>query len=163
MGPEIAVALISIVVSIAGIAKGLRAWFERNDTKVCIEVDGMKIAIGEVRPEAVEELVKVLTKGRGQATTKSPEAGFVLAEVLLFLVPGIIALLFAGAFVYLSIANQTVPNYTTPKELTAAMTTIIGYYFGVGASTAASKSNTVTASELEQKLAAALKSPQGAM
>jgi len=162
MGAEIAVALISIVVSIAGIAKGLRTWFDGNDKKVCIEVDGMKFAVGEMRPETVEELMKVLTKPPA-TTNKSPEGGFVLAEVLLFLVPGIIAVLFAAAFVYLAIANQNVPNYATPKELTAAMTTIIGYYFGVGASAAASKSNTVTVNELQQKLVTQMKSSQGAV
>ncbi|MGA2939222.1 MAG: hypothetical protein ABSF52_19290 [Syntrophobacteraceae bacterium] len=60
--------------------------------------------------------------------------GHVAVEALLLIVPGIIALMFAGTFVYLLIANQGDPNYSTPKELTAAMTTIIGYYFGIGAS-----------------------------
>ncbi len=62
--------------------------------------------------------------------------GYVTAEALLVIVPGIIALLFAGTFVYLLIANQGNPNYSTPTELSAAMTTIIGYYFGIGTSKA---------------------------
>ena len=63
-------------------------------------------------------------------------SGYVAVEALLLIVPGIIALMFAGTFVYLLIANQENPNYSTPKELTAAMTTIIGYYFGIGTSSA---------------------------
>ncbi len=58
--------------------------------------------------------------------------GYVSVEALLLIVSGIIALMFAGTFVCLLIANQGNPNDSTPKELTAAMTTIIGYYFGIG-------------------------------
>jgi hypothetical protein len=83
---------------------------------------------------------------------KIGQEGYAGVEALLLIVPGIIALLFAGTFVYLLIHNQGNPNYSTPKELGAAMTTIIGYYFGVGAASAINKSKAISVDELNQLL-----------
>ena len=58
---------------------------------------------------------------------------------LLCVVPGLIALLFAATFAYLLIANNQTPNYTVPKELDSAIKVIIGYLFGVGASSKANE------------------------
>ena len=58
--------------------------------------------------------------------------------------------LFAGTFVYLLIKNSASPTYATPTELTTAMTAIIGYYFGVGASSAFRAGKTVTEERVKE-------------
>ena len=86
-------------------------------------------------------------------TKKNDERGFILSDLFLYFVPGVIALLFAGTFVYLLISNQATPEYTTPKELSSAMTMIIGYFFGVGVSSAANKGKTLTEEDIKGLLA----------
>ncbi len=78
------------------------------------------------------------------------EHGFVISDFFLYFVPGIIALLFAGTFVYLVVQNQENPNYSAPKELGSAMTMIIGYFFGMGVSSVADKGNTLTEEDVKR-------------
>jgi len=78
------------------------------------------------------------------------EHGFFISDFFLYFVPGIIALLFAGTFVYLVVQNQENPNYSAPKELGSAMTMIIGYFFGMGVSSVANKGNTLTEEDVKR-------------
>lgn len=97
----------------------------------------------------LEKLIEILQRNRDvRIKTKKmkhyKEHGFVISEFFVYFVPGIIALLFVGTFVYLVVQNQGNPNYSTPKELGTAMTMIIGYFFGVGVSSAVNKGKTLT-------------------
>ncbi len=159
-------ALLSSIAGIVGITAGIKSWLDRQLrplTKIKFEVKGESIEVAGLSDEQIKKIVSDIAalsdtmKNQKLGESKGPprpdpESGLVSVEALLLIVPGVIALMFAGTFIYLIIANQANPGYSTPKELGAAMTTIIGYYFGVGASTAINKSKTVSLEELSQQL-----------
>jgi len=160
MGLEITVTTLTAVAAVLGILLWASRWLAREKkSEFTIETDGQKIEIpSDLSAEELRKLLEIIkespkgTKKKEQSATSS-ESGFVTTEFLLFVVPGVIALLFAGTFIYLLVANQNTPNYATPKELSAALTTILGYYFGVGASTAANKGKTVSARDVKKLIA----------
>ena len=64
-----------------------------------------------------------------------------MLEVVMTLVPALIALALVVAFVYLVIENSAVVDYEVPGALVNSLTTILGYYFGVATTTAATKTS----------------------
>lgn len=159
MSVEIITAALSFVIGILGILIGVKNLISsKRKKKIRLKIDDKIIDISEVEKELI---LKVLKSSRvkkrphtiGKTSSKKlSQEGYAGVEALLLIVPGIIALLFAITFVYLLIHNQENPTYSTPKELGAAMTTIIGYYFGVGASSAINKSKTISAEALNREL-----------
>jgi hypothetical protein len=105
-------------------------------------------------PEAKElgEKVKQIIGENVEIRKGKPpnDAGLVIIDFLICIVPGVIALLFAGTYLYLLMANRQDPNYETPKELSSAMTTIIGYLFGMGVSHATDRAVTLTGDEVRR-------------
>ena len=79
---------------------------------------------------------------------KNNEAGLASNEFLVYIVPAIIAILFAVTYLYLIIAHQGETNYSVPKELTSLMTTIIGYFFGMGVANATNKGKPLSKDEI---------------
>lgn len=153
MGLELTVMLVSSIAGLLGLIKGVYTWLQRNNqVTITVQLDsGRKYEINtsQVSKEDIEKLLLRLTEpSETKSTPASKETGSVLAEVLLLIIPGLIALMLAGTFIYLLIVNQVTPNYSTPKELGAAMTTIMGYYFGLGASAAANKGQVLSPEEV---------------
>jgi hypothetical protein len=163
MSVEIITTALSGIMGLIGVIVGIKNWVRpKQKMKFKIEIDDKIVDLSEVKSELEKELIlKVLgdTKSAGASLKadktlgkKVNQEGYADIEALLLVVPGIIAILFAGTFIYLLIHNQGNPDYSTPKELGAAMTTIIGYYFGIGASSAINKSKTVSVEELIKQL-----------
>lgn len=150
-----AVGVSGLVSVIVGITK---TYFSRKaEHHIKIQMgDGKILEIDRSRTsnDEIEKLLDLLAETESpkekKSTFTSKESGGVLSEVLLLIIPGIIALMLAGTFIYLLIANQSIPNYSTPKELGGAMTTIMGYYFGLGASSVANKSEVLTHEQVKK-------------
>ena len=60
--------------------------------------------------------------------------GFLYVEVLVYVIPAMISLCLVGTFIYLIINNQSTPDYKCPEELRSGLSTVLGFYFGMGAS-----------------------------
>jgi hypothetical protein len=155
-GIEFLLAFGVISAGISGIIAGIKRLFRKK--KVTVELkDGTKVELksDQVTPEQIQVILDSLAdRPKTSGVPRSTESGTVVLEILLLVIPGIIALLFAGAFIYLLLQNQGNPNYSTPEELRGAMTTIIGYYFGLGAAKALNSVDTVSASQLLEMLQA---------
>ena len=155
---EIILAIASGFAGIIGFGKGLFELRRRKEKRtITISIKGgEKIEIpADTPPKDLEKLIEKLQQTERieiDLRTKEHmnERGFVAGEFFLYLVPGIIALLFAITFVYLLISNRQDSNYKTPQELSSAMTVIIGYFFGVGVSAAANKSKTLTSEDIKR-------------
>ena len=163
----------AVTAGIAGIFSGIKRVFFKKETdfKIKLHSDGPKVDLDmaaldkyldtltneqaqmlEQLSKAMERLEKLSEDRKPPSGHNSKEEGKILLDVLLLIVPGIIALGFAGTFIYLLIQNQDKPDYSTPKELQGAMTTIIGYYFGLGAATAMDKGQVVSAEDIAKAL-----------
>lgn len=159
LGIEVVLTMITAIVGISGVLKTIIDLFikkKRDISKITIQgKNGDKIEIPADIP--VKDIEKLLRKVSAididdilkYDKTKNEE-GFVISEFFLYFVPGVIALLFAGTFIYLIVSHQQDPNYTTPKELSSAMTMIIGYFFGIGVSSAANKGKTLTENDIKR-------------
>src|SRR5262245_14105641 len=125
MGVEVFVALVT---AIAGLMSVVLALYRRvRDLKYESESEPIMMEIGDIKieiprntsDEDVKHLLELVRKNKVSEIKKkvrhatSSQAGSVAIDILLLIVPGIIALLFAGTFIYLLVANQNVPNYTT--------------------------------------------------
>ncbi len=147
---------VSVVTGVIGVILGMKSYLKpvRKNRELRIEIGDRAIDLSKMNNldinKILESIEKIQADKQENADAHRRQAGYVSVEALLLIVPGIIALMFAGTFIYLLIANQGNPNYSTPKELTAAMTTIIGYYFGIGASTAIRKSKTITPEDFKK-------------
>jgi hypothetical protein len=151
------VAVIAALLGIAailGFSLGFRKRYRKSNISIRMHT-GQKYELPpDIPKEDLDRLIEKISSDSEIVITKpkkntlTDDAGIVLIDFFLFIVPAIIALLFAGTFAYLLIAHQNNPDYATPKELSAAMTTIIGYFFGVGATTAANKGKTLTMEEI---------------
>ena len=159
LGIDIVLAITSSVIGITGIVKAVSEFLQSKKGKSSIKIsisEGNRIEIpGNTSPEEIEKLIEKLQQIDNievelKKDALNNEKGFILSEVFLYLVPGIIALLFSGTFIYLIVNHQDKPNYTTPKELSSAMTMIIGYFFGVGAAAASNKGKTLTPDEIKK-------------
>jgi hypothetical protein len=161
MGFEIVIAIFSAIVGFFGLIKGINTRLPcKNKMTIRLELeDGRRFGFDttNIKNEDVEKLLLWLTETtNAERSNASKESGSVALDVLLLVIPGLIALLLVGVFVYLLVANQSNPDYTAPKELSVAMTTIIGYYFGIGASTAINKGKTLTPDEIRALLQGSL-------
>lgn len=158
-GLEVLLAVGAASAGISGIIAGFKRLFrKKSDVKVTIELkDGTKLELksDEVKPEQIQVILDSLAdRPKTVEASRSTERGTVVLDILLLVIPGFIALLFAGTFVYLLLQNQGNPSYSTPEELRGAMTTIIGYCFGLGAATAVNSGNTVSEDRLREMLQA---------
>ncbi len=132
-----------------------RFFRRKKDKTITIKMEnGSKYEIPSDLPG--EDFKKLLIKLKSLENTeakkakKNNEAGFVSNDILVYIVPAIIAILFAVTFLYLIITNQGKPNYSVPKELSSAMTIIIGYFFGIGAANATNKGKTLSRDEINE-------------
>jgi len=159
MSMEFIVPVLSVVAGIGGIIAASRSWTTKSKAKKSIKLqigDLEKFEISsDVTDEELDRLIEILRKklveGHSIPTPKrSKESGFITQEFFLLGVPGIIALLLFITFIYLIVQNQANTDYATPKELNTAMTTILGYYFGIGASTATSKGKILSTTEVRE-------------
>jgi hypothetical protein len=147
---------MSLILGIAGIVVGIvKRFVSRKVNRIIIQSEDERINIpANISKEDLEKLREKLKEIEiGEIELKkdvSKNSGLIKIDFLILVVPGIIALLFAGTFIYLIVSHQDTPNYTTPKELGAAMTTIIGYYFGIGASAAVNKGKTLSLEEIKK-------------
>ncbi|WP_320151037.1 hypothetical protein [uncultured Tolumonas sp.] len=82
------------------------------------ELSAIEMKIAELRP---------------QKYFKNRQNGSVTQELLLHIVPVVIALSFTFTLIYLLIINQNNQNYQSPEVLKNGLSIIIGYYFGVAA------------------------------
>lgn len=160
MGIEIIIASFAALLGILSLFKGIFSYKNKEDKTILMKLkDGTILKIpSDISNKDFEKLIPKLRdvetidniKTKLKKNENLNEAGFISSEFFLFFVPGIIALLFAGTFVYLIIVKRDIPNYSTPKELGSAMTTIIGYFFGVGVTTAANKGKTLELSDVKK-------------
>lgn len=157
MNIEVILASATTLLGFIGIVIGLRLFLSRKGRSISIKVKigDTIVEVNGVKKEDVSKVLEKLTlieqaEPEKKVRKDNGQEGYASVEALLLIVPGIIALLFAGTFIYLIITNQGNPNYSTPKELSAAMTTIIGYYFGIGASSAINKGKIISIEEWEK-------------
>lgn len=156
---ETGIVVASMVAGVVGLLSSVAKKKSTHSRNISIKVgDSESINISsDVSEQDLETLLIKLREVRQDQETKSHEStsqsGFISTEFLLLGVPGIIALMFALVFLYLVVDNQHVQNYSTPKELGAAMTIILGYYFGVGASAAANKGKVLSAEDVKKLIA----------
>ena len=162
-GIEIVLASVGGILGVSSVIKSITNMYRQN-----IEIKKLKITLGDgqnfkiasdVSDKDLEELlvklrntpdVDIVSKVKESHSNGANEGGFVTSEFLMYFVPGIIAIAFAGTFIYLTINNQGLKDYAIPKELSTAMTTIIGYFFGVGVSNATNKSPTLTTEDIRR-------------
>ena len=153
MGLEIIGMLITGIAGLVSLIHGTHTWMKRGSkSSITFESNGQRYVIdsSQVSKEHIDKLLLQVTEPtKEKETPTSKETGNVLAEALLLIIPGVIALMLAGTFIYLLIVNQATPNYSTPKELGSAMTTIIGYYFGLGASLAINKAEVLSPDQVK--------------
>ncbi|MFZ2725279.1 MAG: hypothetical protein WAX77_03405 [Methylococcaceae bacterium] len=158
IGFEIAIAIISTIVSSFSLVQGIKKFKHRKESSVSeIKIklktgDIYEINTNNLSIKDIEEIILQLAKEdieKNIEPVNSKETGNILLEVLLLIIPAIIALLFAVTFVYLLVKNEANQQYATPKELQAAMTTILGYYFGIGASSAVNKGKILSPEEIK--------------
>jgi hypothetical protein len=157
---DVLFASVSAIAGMASIAKTIINHRKKGqDQSIFIQLSGkererVKIP-ADIPMEDLKKLIERLNQiDNIETALSSPkpkdQAGFVVSDFFLYLVPGFIALLFAGTFVYLLVLNRQNPNYATPKELSSAMTMIIGYFFGVGVSSVANKSKSLNMEEIKK-------------
>jgi len=147
------VGLMGVFTLIFNLKKG---FFKRKkDKTITIKMEnGSKYEIPSDLPE--EDFKKLLIKLKSLENTdakkaiKNNEAGLVSTDILVQLVPAIIAILFTVTYLYLIIANKGKTDYSVPKELTSAMTTIIGYFFGIGVANATNKGKPLSKDEINE-------------
>jgi len=132
-----------------------RFFKRKKDKIITIKMrNGSKYEIPSDLPE--EDFKKLFIKLKSLENTdvkkvqKNNEAGLVSNDFLVYIVPAIIAILFAVTFLYLIIANQGKTDYSVPNELTSAMTTIIGYFFGIGVANATNKGKPLSKYEINE-------------
>lgn len=135
-----------------------------RNSKITVQKNGCKLEIPCEYPlDKSRELIRILSGNDSDLTnigvTREREItghrkdkSKVTSEILVLFVPAIIALLFAGTLAYLVIANQDHAEYIPPESLRNAISIIIGYYFGVGASTLLPKTKTLSEDEVKQFL-----------
>lgn len=173
---EVLIAIASAAFGVLGIYIGVSNILRRGKepksavTTLAIERYGERLEV-DTKTLSADELEKVFQaltrvserKKRRSVTRAAPtqEQGYITSEFLVYVVPGVIALLFAIAFVYLLVHNDGTAGYSVPKELTTAMTTIVGYYFGIGASAATHKAKHLTAAEARRLIATQAKTRDG--
>ena len=154
---EIITAFLAGLMGVFTLTSSLKKrFFERKkDKTITIKMEnGSKFEIPSNLPE--EDFKKLIIKLKSLENTdvkkaqKNNEAGLVYNEFLVYIVPAIIAVLFAVTFLYLIIANQGKPDYSVPKELSSAMTTIIGYFFGIGVANATNKGKPLSKYEINE-------------
>jgi len=147
------VGLMGVFTLIFNLKEG---FFKRKkDKTITIKMrNGSKYEIPSDLPE--EDFKKLFIKLKSLENTdvkkvqKNNEAGLVSNDFLVYIVPAIIAILFAVTFLYLIIANQGKTDYSVPNELTSAMTTIIGYFFGIGVANATNKGKPLSKYEINE-------------
>jgi len=147
------VGLIGVFTLIFNLKEG---FFKRKkDKTITIKMrNGSKYEIPSDLPE--EDFKKLFIKLKSLENTdvkkvqKNNEAGLASNDFLVYIVPAIIAILFAVTFLYLIIANQGKTDYSVPNELTSAMTTIIGYFFGIGVANATNKGKPLSKYEINE-------------
>lgn len=81
---------------------------------------------------------------------KEKENGYVVRDFLIYVIPGIIAVLFSGTYVYLIISNQHVQNYKAPEELADTLKAILGYFAGLTASSVSSKDDVLSKEDVRK-------------
>jgi len=152
MGWDIFLIIILYLLGLIGLIAGfllLKRPKDRGISAISVAFKGRRLTIDNSRlDKRTRKVFRQVFEKDDHDTSNSKEKGSIVLEVLLLVIPGIIALLFASTFIYLLVENKGNPNYQTPGELRSAMTTIIGYYFGIGAATAVSKGKKVTIEEL---------------
>ena len=84
----------------------------------------------------IEELISELRELEKQNQLKSKEAGFASKVFLVYIVPGVTALVLVALYCYMQVVNIDDPTYTIPENLSSLMTVIVGYLFGAGAASA---------------------------
>jgi len=147
------VGLMGVFTLIFNLKEG---FFKRKkDKTITIKMrNGSKYEIPSDLPE--EDFKKLFIKLKSLENTdvkkvqKNNEAGLASNDFLVYIVPAIIAILFAVTFLYLIIANQGKTDYSVPNELTSAMTTIIGYFFGIGVANATNKGKPLSKYEINE-------------
>ena len=166
MGIEIVLASVTAVAGIASVLKGILGFLRKREKLPSIRIkteSGHQFEVpSDISHEDLSKLINKLTESDkkdlgasivGVKKDEKNEGGFVTSEFLMYFVPGIIAIAFAGTFIYLLIAHQDVDGYSIPKELSSSMATILGYFFGVGVSNAANKSDQLSAEDIQQLIA----------
>ena len=165
---DIVLIIIGLTAGIVSTIIGVLSFFSKKKEKLSIEFlseDGRKLKIETdiIAVEDREKIEKLIVQFQEIDSLKSEdkaadasckiienESGFILSELFLYFVPGVIALLFSFTFIYLVVKNQKTPDYAIPKELSSAMTMIIGYFFGIGAASATNKGKVITLDEAEK-------------
>jgi hypothetical protein len=166
-GIEFLLAAAAASAGLSSIIAGISRFFSRKKKEVDITIefkDGTKVKLksDDVTPEQIQTILDSFAEDpKSTPPPRSPESGAVVLDLLLLVIPGIIALLFAGTFIYLLLQHQGNPEYSTPQELQSALTTIIGYYFGLGASTALNSGSTVSEGQLREMLQTQGKATEG--
>jgi len=155
---ETVILFSALSTAIAGIVSGIqRVLKKKQGVNLMIDLgSGKKYEVNskDLTQNQIADLLKHISDDvQPKKTTQNNQEGNVQLDVMLLIIPGIIALAFATTFIYLLIQHQGDAGYKTPDELRTAMTTIIGYYFGIGASTALNKGQTVTPEELAKAIA----------
>jgi heme/copper-type cytochrome/quinol oxidase subunit 2 len=147
--------LMSVLIVIFSIYLRKRFFKREKDKTITIKMEnGTKYEIPLDLPEG--DFKKLLIKLKSlenidaKKAKKNNEAGLVSIDILVTIVPAIIAILFTVTYIYLLIANKGNIDYNPPKELTYAMTTILGYYFGVGVTSATTKGKPLSKDEINE-------------
>ncbi len=114
--------------------------------KIIIELQGgERYEVKDLSDEEAKEIIARLAgKSRG---VKDPQSGAVSIELILVGVPALIALGLVSALIYQIVTGQDVHEI-----LTTAIPTLLGYYFGMGASQAMEKSKPITREDLARLL-----------
>jgi hypothetical protein len=167
MSIEIVVASVTAILGLSSVLKSIFNLKGKRKAKGSISInfkDGHRIEVpSDIPHEDLEKLINRLKETEskdlgasivGVKQKEKNEGGFVTSEFLMYFVPGVIAIAFAGTFIYLIISHQDTAGYNIPKELSSAMATIIGYFFGVGVSNATNKGQQLSAEDIQKLIGA---------
>jgi hypothetical protein len=134
--------MLASVLGVLSILKGvglvkLRA--EKQDDDLSVKLEALieeANAENEKQAELIARIKKDIAEIRSDISaheTSGKQGGFVVKDFLVYVVPGLVALVLVGLYAYLRMANAEDPSYTTPEDLNSLMTVVVGYLFGAGA------------------------------
>lgn len=142
------VALAAIYYTVRGLIRSRRMKYWGPMLITIEDPSGKKFSLqaSDLSYDDLTKLVTILKSNSSRHKALSSQSGAVSVETLLMIVPAVIALLLVITIVIMSLMEKEVKEH-----LVNSLAVIIGYYFGVGASST-SRGRTITPDQVQQLL-----------